>query len=266
MTMGACSAFLIDADNLNDPEAVAEAFERLHALVGTTTVRRAYGSADSLKGLAAVLKQYAVRPCANFVLEKNTTDLALAVDAMELACTSQPSVVALGSGDSDFYPLVVRLRERGVRVIAFSLNGKMSDDMRLACPELYFVGQASTPQVVGSRKTTVKKMPAKALPGKVIAAKKAAIKKVAAKKALPRALSRSSKVAVPTVQDILSAVPGLREGDQMRLNEVAQQLHKAAVIGKSASSVKLFQKFRDDFVLSPAGQPTHVRWTQPAGG
>lgn len=266
MTMGSCTAFLIDADNLNDPEGVVEAFERLHALVGPTTVRRAYGSADSLKGLAAVLKQYAVRPCTNFVIEKNTTDLALAVDAMELACTSQPSVVALGSGDSDFYPLVVRLRELGVRVIAFSLNGKMSDDMRLACPEVYLVGQASAPQAVSSRKTAVKKVPVKVLTGKLIAAKKVATKKVAAKKVLSPAIPGSSKAAVPTVQEILGAVPGLREGAQMRLNEVAQQLHKAAVIGKSASSVKLFQKFRDDFVLTPGGQPTHVRWTQLAGG
>lgn len=255
-----CIAFLIDADNLNDPEAVAEAFEHLHAITGPSTIRRAYGSDDSLRGLAPVLKQYAVRRCANYALEKNTTDMAMAVDAMEIVCEMRPAVVALGTGDTDFYPLVVRLRERGVRVIAFSLNGKMAEDMRSACSELFFVGKVGGTPAPVARKAVTKKVPVKAVPAKKVAVKKASAKKVTAA-AAPLA---TIKVA-PTVQGILDAVPGLRGGSQMRLNEAAQQLHAAAVIGKSASSVKLFQRFQDDFSLAPADKPVFVRWLQRAG-
>ncbi len=265
-------AFLIDADNLNDPAAVADAFERLHALAGPSTVRRAYGSTDSLKGLAPVLKQYAVRPCANFVLDKNTTDLALVVDAMELACLEQPSVLALGSGDSDFYPLVVRLRERGVRVMVFALEGKVSDDMRTVCSELFFVGAPAVARRPVPRKVATKKAAPKAPAEKKPVAKKNPVKKPLEPSAVPVPASASARglrqaaagKAGVTVDGILHAVPVLREGAALRLNEVAQQLHKAAVLGKSASSVKLFQRFREHFELTPDSHPTHVRWLQGA--
>ena len=53
--------------------------------------------------------------------------MALAVDAMELACQSpKPTVIAIGSGDADFVPLVVRLRERGIRMICVSERTKMA--------------------------------------------------------------------------------------------------------------------------------------------
>lgn len=252
-----CIAFLIDADNLNDPEAVAEAFEHLHAITGPSTIRRAYGSDDSLRGLAPVLKQYAVRRCANYALEKNTTDMAMAVDAMEIVCEMRPAVVALGTGDTDFYPLVVRLRERGVRVIAFSLNGKMAEDMRSACSELFFVGKphASAP---AARKTVPRKTAAKTAP-----AKKTPARKVAARKPAPApAPAAPPQKAAATVRGILEVVPALGEGMPIRLDQAGQLLHAAAVIGKSASPAKLFRKFSADFELTPEDRPAYVRWLQ----
>lgn len=279
-----CIAFLIDADNLNDPEAVAEAFERLHALVGPSTVRRAYGSADSLKGLGPVLKQYAVRPCANFVLEKNTTDLALAVDAMELACEQRPAVLALGSGDSDFYPLVVRLRERGVRVIVFSLDGKMADDMRAACPELHFVGQPRPPRGRVARRVAAEpapKAPAKparkAVPPAVVAdeapAKKPAAKRTRVKPAAapveavaPAAPRRPAAGQPLTVARILDLLPALRQGAKLHVSQAAQVLHEAEAIGRNASAATLFRKFGRDFELMPdSRRPDYVRWTGQPG-
>lgn len=102
--------FLIDADNLSSSAWIEEAFNSLEATEGTLAVRRAYGSAENLKGLAQTMLAWAIRPYVNLSLTKNTTDVALAVDAMELACqTPKPSVIAIGSGDADFVPLVVLL-------------------------------------------------------------------------------------------------------------------------------------------------------------
>ena len=79
------NVFLIDADNLNSGAWVDEAFRVLEASEGSFPVRRAYGSADNLKALNETLRAWAVRPFVNLALTKNTTDMALAVDAMELA-------------------------------------------------------------------------------------------------------------------------------------------------------------------------------------
>jgi len=271
-------AFLIDADNLNEADAVDEAFAKLHALAGPSTVRRAYGGNDALRGLGSVLNRHAVRPCVNFVLDKNTTDIALAVDAMELACGGSMSVIALGSGDADFYPLVVRLRERGVRVIGFTLRNKMSAEMRDVYPELHIVGQtprpraAETAQAVAParapRKTPAKKVPAKKAVAKVAASvpvtppaapRETARPKAASAPAAKGAAGKSS--GTPDVQAILDAVPSLRQGQPERLNEVAQQLHAAGVLGKSASSLRLLGKWPEHFELTPPARPQFVRWT-----
>ena len=123
-------ALLIDADNLSSPDAVEEALRKLTELCGPVAIRRAYGSADNLKGLAGVMRDLAIRPIINDPLSKNTTDILLAVDALDLWYQCAPSVIAIGTGDADFAPLVLRLRERGVRLICFSQRTKLSPDIR----------------------------------------------------------------------------------------------------------------------------------------
>ena len=45
-------AFLIDADNLSSTAWIDEAFQSLERTEGPIAVRRAYGSAENLKGIA----------------------------------------------------------------------------------------------------------------------------------------------------------------------------------------------------------------------
>jgi len=119
-------AFLIDADNLSNPAWIHMALEKLSA-EGNIAIRRAYGSPENLKGLSETMRTWAIRPYVNASLSKNTTDLSLAVDAMFLACQRPaPSIIAIGSGDADFVPLVMRLRELGIKVICISEQNKMS--------------------------------------------------------------------------------------------------------------------------------------------
>lgn len=133
--------FLIDADNLSDPAWVQEAFQVLEKEEGAVSIRRAYGSAENLKGLTEPMRAWAIRPFVNLSLSKNTTDVSLAIDAMELACqTPRPTLIAIGSGDADFAPLVVRLRERGVRVLCVSKRGKLAQDAVPAYDQVIYVG------------------------------------------------------------------------------------------------------------------------------
>jgi hypothetical protein len=136
------NVFLIDADNLNSGAWVDEAFRVLEASEGSLPVRRAYGSADNLKALNDTLRAWAVRPFINLALSKNTTDMALAVDAMELACQMPaPGLIVIGSGDADFVPLVVRLRERGIRTVCVSERSKMAREAVPAYDRVILVGQ-----------------------------------------------------------------------------------------------------------------------------
>ena len=59
---------------------------------------------------------------------------------------------------------------------------------------------------------------------------------------------------------ILQAVPGLVDGQSVALNEAVRLLHDAKVLGKNASSLKLFRKHPEHFELTPEVQPTRLRF------
>ena len=220
------NVFLIDADNLNSGAWVDEAFRVLEASEGVMPVRRAYGSAENLRGLSEALRAWAVRPFLNLSLTKNTTDMALAVDAMELACqTPPPKLVVIGSGDADFVPLVVRLRERGIRMVCVSERGKMGREAVAAYDRVILVGQeqalhesalaagtiggdpAAPVTLATTRKSTVKKAAAKKAPATQVPAVKAPAKKVAAKKAVSK--TTQAQKNLPFEVPAKDAAPGV---------------------------------------------------------
>ena len=61
---------------------------------------------------------------------RTRTDIALAVDAIDLVLAERPDVVVIASSDSDFAPLVLRLREKGCRVVGIGQEGKTGDETR----------------------------------------------------------------------------------------------------------------------------------------
>lgn len=210
------NVFLIDADNLNSGAWVDEAFRLLEASEGSLPVRRAYGSAENLRGLSEALRAWAVRPFLNLSLTKNTTDIALAVDAMELACqTPPPKLIVIGSGDADFVPLVVRLRERGIRMVCVSERGKMGREAVSAYDRVILVGQEQA--LYEASLTAASEAPALAVPAvrrppaRKTAAKKApTVKAPAAKKPAakpPAAKAPAKKVAAKKAERKIPAAP-----------------------------------------------------------
>ena len=162
------------------PDWIEVAFKKIELSEGAIAVRRAYGQAEKLKGLEEVLRTYAVRPYLNLSLTKNTTDLALAVYAMELACQSRlPKTVIIGSGDVDFLPLVVRLRERGIKTVCVSARNKISKEAIPAYDQIIYVGSDKATEEPA---TSIELPLAAPLPA-ATSAKKVATKKPVAKKA-----------------------------------------------------------------------------------
>lgn len=137
-------ALLIDADNVSAlPESrIALIFSKLERL-GVVSIRRAYGQwgRPQLKGWSEVLHKYAITPIQQFSYStgKNATDIALTIDAMDLLHSSKLQKFCIVSCDSDFTPLVVRLRGQGLEVYGFGEYGKTSVAFREACSDFTYL-------------------------------------------------------------------------------------------------------------------------------
>lgn len=114
-------ALLIDADN--SPSAKIDFIISELASHGVVNIRRAYGNwtKRGLSGWIQVLHGYAIQPMQSFdlVKGKNATDMALLIDAMDILYTKDIQTFCLVSSDSDFTPLIQRLRADGKKVIGF---------------------------------------------------------------------------------------------------------------------------------------------------
>lgn len=118
-------AVLIDGENISSPQVervVGLALNEAKKL-GEVSVRRVYGNCSLFNqanniwndiGLRLELEQiHLARPTVN----KNTADIALAINAIELAKDGTCNCFCLVTSDSDFTPLVRRLRELKCQVI-----------------------------------------------------------------------------------------------------------------------------------------------------
>jgi uncharacterized protein (TIGR00288 family) len=119
-------AFLVDFDNVAT-DVIEQALNAVFKDYGAAHIRRAYCNAEQALREQAFLKRLGLRAIVNLAIGKNSTDIALAVDAMDLAITEKPDVIVLVSSDSDFAPLVLRLREKGAWLRGFGQHGKTGD-------------------------------------------------------------------------------------------------------------------------------------------
>ena len=70
---------------------------------------------------------------------KNSADIRLVVDAMDLAAAkSHIDTFVIVSGDSDFSPLVSKLKENGKSVIGLAMRGSASNLLRDNCDEFIY--------------------------------------------------------------------------------------------------------------------------------
>jgi uncharacterized protein (TIGR00288 family) len=78
---------------------------------------------------------------------KNSADIRLCVDAMDLAYSKEHiDTFAVVSGDSDFSPLVSKLKELGKHVIGLGMQESTSDLLRDNCDEFIYYEDLSQPQ------------------------------------------------------------------------------------------------------------------------
>src|SRR2546425_5718124 len=80
---------------------------------------------------------------------KNSADIRLCVDAMDLAYSKDHiDTFVVVSGDSDFSPLVSKLKELGKHVIGLGLSDATSDLLRDNCDEFIYYEDLSRAPVI----------------------------------------------------------------------------------------------------------------------
>lgn len=127
-------ALLIDADNA--APASLDPVLTVLAELGTVNIRRAYGNWNkpSLSGWSAILHQFAIEPQQQFDVTKgkNATDMKMTIDAMDLLFGGRVRGFGIMSSDSDFAPLVMRIRQDGLPVYGFG-EAKTPASFQQAC-------------------------------------------------------------------------------------------------------------------------------------
>lgn len=271
----------IDADNVST-SVIDQAMARVLAEEGAIHVRRAHCTAETALKHQQFFKSHSIRPIVNLSTGKNATDIALAVDAIDLVATERPQVVVIVSSDSDFAPLVIRLREKGCRVLGIGQLGKTGEDSRGVYDGFVDMAhqKASVPtRALTGRPATRARAPA---PAPVPATPPAPTPAMAPAAAPARTRARAQPVRArapavvapppapvlpPEVAAILQAFPALANGVAVQLNEVGDAMRRQAILkSKSASPSGYLKRHKAHFELAPADKPRTVRYlgTRPA--
>ncbi len=112
-------ALLIDAENISY-KYITTIFDELKEL-GSVTIRKVYGdlSNEHTKPWVEPIQKYAITPVQQYqnTKGKNSSDMALVIDAMDILYNNPVEVFCIASSDSDFTRLASRIRQEGKMVI-----------------------------------------------------------------------------------------------------------------------------------------------------
>ena len=137
-------ALLIDGDNIS-PDFAGKVLG-IAQQYGTVVIKRVYADFSlpqhfNWKNCILEKGMKAIHTF-SYTKGKNTTDIALVIDAMDLMCAKKAEVFCIASSDSDFTQLAVRLQENGIKVIGL---GKFCTNNAFvkACSKFHFIDNVS---------------------------------------------------------------------------------------------------------------------------
>ncbi|WP_045225968.1 NYN domain-containing protein [Methyloterricola oryzae] len=152
-------AVLVDCDNTS-PDILEYAL-RVVAQFGRVVVRRGYGNHSTLANKwQEALVRLAFTPCLQYQYAsgKNTSDIALALDALEDLFDERADTYCLVTSDSDFAYLCRKLRERGAMVCIVG-EEKTPDALRNASDQFFEYQPSESEAVKKQTQASAKKRP-----------------------------------------------------------------------------------------------------------
>lgn len=219
-------AIMIDGENV--PASTMSKIEAIATSLGDVQLRRVYGNfangangewIDHSKDHPLDVRQ--VTPSKN---KKNTTDIALAVETVEIVLRKGFDCVCIASNDRDFQPLVEFLRKEGAEVHGF--GGDAADlKLRNSCSKYHIV--LNTRKAAATSSEKVEKPTAAATKAKP-----------------PQEPSKSEAAKWAKVREALNELAKQREW--VALPELATVLSKAKLQPASFGSRSWLQVFKKD--------------------
>jgi uncharacterized protein (TIGR00288 family) len=135
-------AVLIDFENVG-LDSIQWLFDQISD-VGRIIVKRAYADWTTAGHRRDLLLQLGIEPIHLFHSQsgKNSSDIRLAIDAVDLQYQSSVDVFVIVSSDSDFVPLVSKLRAAGKTVIGAGRRATASRTLVISCDRFFYLEQA----------------------------------------------------------------------------------------------------------------------------
>ncbi|MDD2729277.1 NYN domain-containing protein [Malikia sp.] len=242
--------------------------ERL-LLKGSIVVKKAYCDWDRYKGFKATMHE------ANFELieiphvrqsGKNSADIRLVVDALDLCYTkSHVNTFVIISGDSDFSPLVSKLRENAKKVIGVGVKQSTSDLLIANCDEFIFYDDL----VRESQRALARRQPADA----PAAPRRSPEEERQRKETLDKRRSQAIEIAVETFDALVSErgdsgkiwASVLKEAIKRRKPDFSESYYGFKTFGnllEEAQARGLLEFGRDDksgaYVFRSSGAPARI--------
>ncbi|MEK7738252.1 MAG: NYN domain-containing protein [Pseudomonadota bacterium] len=194
---------------------IRKVLERL-LLKGSIVVKKAYCDWDRYKEFKATMHEAAFE-----LIEiphvrqsgKNSADIRMVVDALDLCYTkAHVDTFVIISGDSDFSPLVSKLRENNKRVIGIGVKDSTSDLLSANCDEFIFYDDLVREQEAKNRRA-----------GKKTLAKPAA---GPAKKTGPKSEDDKRQEALELIVETIEALTAERGEDEKIWGSMVKQTMK----------------------------------------
>lgn len=139
-------AVLIDFENVG-LSSIQWLFDQLSD-IGRVIVKRAYADWSVASKARNQLLQLGIEPIHLFhslPSGKNSSDIRLAIDAVELMYQAPVDTFVIVSSDSDFVPLVSKLRAAGKTVVGAGRQATVSRTLVLSCDRYFYLDHRSTP-------------------------------------------------------------------------------------------------------------------------
>lgn len=133
-------AVLIDYENVG-LDAIQHLLDQLSD-VGRVIIRRAYGDWSVQRGKQDQLLELGIEPIHQYHSNKsgkNSSDIRLAIEAVDLLFNSPIDTFVIVSSDSDFVPLVGKLRSSGKSVIVAGRREATSPTLIKSCDRYIFL-------------------------------------------------------------------------------------------------------------------------------
>jgi uncharacterized protein (TIGR00288 family) len=140
-------AVLIDLENVG-LNSIQWLFDQISD-IGRITIKRAYADWSVARNAREQVLQLGIEPIHLFHMTgsgKNSSDIRLVIDAVDLLYQSPIDTFVIASSDSDFVPLVSKLRAGGKSVIGAGRKATASRALVISCDRYFYLDQDNRPR------------------------------------------------------------------------------------------------------------------------